>query len=78
MNGIEAKDDEADTNIGGRPIPYWLDLFFHTHHLSDNVRRYEWPDGGTYFSQDNVLIEVFDIARDEIMIRILEETNKRK
>ncbi len=46
----------------------WMDLYFHTHAiLESGIIRLEWPDQGTYLDQDNVVVEVFDIIKDEIL-----------
>jgi len=58
------------------PMVWWLDMFFHTHPMSDDLRRAGWPDGGSYFEQDNILIEVFDLMKSE-SIDYLNEKRKR-
>jgi len=63
------------------PISYWMDLFFHTHSVSNHMARFEWPNGRSYLQQSNLLIEVFDVMKDESLIRLREqkkrESNRR-
>ena len=56
-------------------IDWWLDMFFHTHSAADNMRRSEWPDGGSYMDQPNILIELFDIAKSESLDYLNEKRN---
>jgi len=67
------KDDEKLYLIAGMPASYWLDLFFHTHPLCNDLLRVEWPGGGFYLEQDNILIEIFDIIKLEALERLNEK-----
>ncbi len=53
---------------------YWLDMFFHTHPVGGGLTRVAWPDGRTYLEQDNILIELFDIIKDEAILRLNEKS----
>lgn len=46
----------------------WFDLFDHSHNINEqSVARVDWPDGDTYFEQENLMIELFDLIASEIM-----------
>jgi hypothetical protein len=62
--------------VAGLPMQYWLDLFFHTHPINGGLVRMAWPDGRPYFEQDNILIEVFDLMKDEAMTVMNEKQKK--
>jgi len=57
------------------PITFWLDMFFHTHPMSDDLQRTGWPDGGSYFDQPNILIEIFDIIKSDAIDYLNEKRN---
>lgn len=47
-------------------------MFSHTH---NGTERIEWPDGGCYFTQPTMLIEMWAIITDEI-IKYRKEKNE--
>lgn len=49
--------------VCGREAATWMRIYDHTHH--DTVRC-EWPDGGSFLSQEYVMIEVWELITDEI------------
>jgi hypothetical protein len=41
----------------------WLSIYANTH---DGLRRIEWPDGGYYQIQLQIVVEIFSIIRETI------------
>jgi hypothetical protein len=55
----------------------WLDVFDHCHEAGQTLNRIAWPDNGAYLEQDNLLVQVFDIVRDE-GVSAIEAARQRK
>lgn len=45
----------------------WLDVFHHCHEPGlEGVVRVAWPDGKCYLEQEAIVIDMFDLIRDEL------------
>lgn len=74
--GLEAYDDlEAPA---GTPMVLWVSSFRYTYSTTRmGVMFNGWPDGEATEEQPQVLLEVFDIMRDE-MIATLNEAGRER
>ncbi len=55
-----------DATIGGLKLASWFDAFYYCHEQGSNgLIRVAWPDGKSYLHQENLLIEMFALIRDE-------------
>lgn len=63
--------------VGDFPLTDWIDLFKWCYERHDlfvgescvkftRYHRIEWPLGGFYLEQDNILIEVFSLIKSEL------------
>lgn len=58
-----------DYRIAGLPVGNWIDLFYSSHNVSgEGIKRIDWPNGGSYHDQENILILIFSAIREEIIM----------
>lgn len=64
--------------VAGAPFSVWLSTFWATYSLGgDGVRFNGWPDGGAYYEQDELLLQVFDVMRSELGRWVESRTRRR-
>lgn len=51
-------------DIGGLDVLYWVELYLGCH--STGGVQFGWPDGKSYLEQDNILVEVFKMIKNQI------------
>ncbi len=67
----------ASEQIGGYWVGVWVETFLDVHRLSsDGPVRLEWPNGGTYLEQEQIVIIAFRIIEEEFK-RYIKEAQKR-
>ena len=66
------RSDRLD--IAGLELGDWVRAFENCHDA--NLTRIEWPDGGCYADQLEITVRVFEIIRDEINKKRLEEVKR--
>ena len=74
--GFEAYDDLGAP--AGTPMALWVSSFRYTYNATRmGVLFNGWPDGGPTEEQPQVLLEVFDIMRDETIAAMNEAQRER-
>lgn len=54
--------------VRGLSASRWYELFCATYSRTNIGFIFNaWPDGGTYFDQDNTMLEVFSVIEDEFI-----------
>lgn len=57
-----------DVLVEGILLSDWICIFSACHNVSNRELIFiAWPDGGAYFEQDNIVIEMFNLIRDVYM-----------
>jgi len=52
--------------IAGLSLAVWVDLFNGCHTTNGvGLNQFEWPDGGNYLNQDNVLVFMFKLIEQQ-------------
>lgn len=74
MQGAKLKNDVIDNHT----ISWWIDTFFVCYDFDGTVLRFaQWPDGDTYYQQDNYIISIFQVIRKAVMDAVKHEAKKR-
>ena len=64
--------------MAGYPVTIWVGLFWSTYTLLQGGISFNgWPDGGTYLEQDQFMLSVFEVMRDEAMREMKRQEKKR-
>jgi len=54
------------TSVGGVCLEIWFDAFYQCHeNSSSGLMRMCWPDGRCYLEQENLVVEMFALIREE-------------
>ena len=63
------KDNVTEFIEGGLTHYQWFDTFKHCHdNFGFGMFRIDWPEEGAYVEQDNIVVQMFSIIRDELNI----------
>lgn len=58
-------------------VRVWLDAFFSCHNLTAaGVERIDYPDGGPYLDQEQCLLGVFALIKDQVLFELGEMNGK--
>ena len=60
--------------VAGIEASQWMRAYENCH--DNELRRIEWPDGGCYQDQDEITVRVFEVIRDEIQRKRIEEAKR--
>lgn len=54
-------------------------MFFDCHRVAgDGITLIAWPDGGAYFDQEQLTVEVFGVIRDELIHILKREADGKR
>lgn len=58
--------NHTPVDIGGLSLLTWVDIFNGCHTNSGyGLSQFEWPLGGSYLNQDNILVFMFKLIADQ-------------
>jgi hypothetical protein len=64
--------------VGGIDSLLWFDAFEQCHNeTAEGYQRIAWPDGKSYLDQDNLVVEMFNRIKSELIRMRMERGKKR-